>query len=172
MANQLFANPDLCTGCNRCTYICSAVKTGAFQPTAARLQISNFPHRGYSVPNICFQCPKADCMDACPTKAFSRTADGTVVIDPAACIACGSCAAACTYGMVGLDGAGIAYKCDACGGSPACARECPSGALFYGPGDSERIRIKGTQMKNRSKEGDPHEKRQNLAEKILKLARD
>ncbi|HLO31888.1 MAG TPA: 4Fe-4S dicluster domain-containing protein [Anaerolineales bacterium] len=171
MEKQLFANPDLCTGCNRCVYACSAVKEGAFEPRKARLKITNFASRGYSVPNICFQCPKADCQAACPTDAFSRNSVGVVTIEPDKCIACGACAAACTYGMVEQDEAGIAFKCDRCDGDPACVKECHADALQYVPADSELIRLKSVQMKTRTKNGSARDKRQQLAEKLLKNAR-
>ena len=80
MDEQILANPDLCTGCNRCTYACSAVKNGDFRPSAARLHINNFPLRGYSVPSVCFQCPKAACQESCPVEAMSRTEAGVVVV--------------------------------------------------------------------------------------------
>ncbi len=34
MDKILFADPDKCTGCNRCTYVCSAVHTGQFADEA------------------------------------------------------------------------------------------------------------------------------------------
>jgi Fe-S-cluster-containing hydrogenase component 2 len=171
MKNQLFANPDNCTGCNRCTYVCSATKGGVFAPFRARIKITNFAFRGYSVPNICFQCPKADCMEACPSGAISRNDSGVVLIDATTCTACGACVDACTYGMVEQDATGIAYKCDLCGGDPACVKECHADALLYVPAEAELIRLKGQQMKTRSKEGSPADKRLCLAEKLLKNAR-
>ena len=171
MEKQLFANPDLCTGCNRCTLVCSALKEGVFQPDRARLHINNFPQRGYSVPNICFQCPKANCLEACPTAALYRNPEGVVLLNPELCSACGACASACTYGMVDLDAAGIAHKCDYCGGDPACVKECHAEALLFGPSDAELTRLKGVQMRNRSAIGTPAEKRRTLAENLRKMAR-
>jgi len=169
--NQLIANPDLCTGCNRCTLACSAMKSGVFQPDKARLRINNFPLRGYSVPSICFHCPKANCLDACPTAAMYRDADGVVLVNPDLCTACGACAAACTYGMVELDEKGIAYKCDLCGGDPACVKECHADALLFVAGDSEQIRLKAAQMKHRTAFGSPCDKRRTLGENLMKKAR-
>lgn len=171
MPKQLFADPDLCTGCNRCSYACSAAKEGIFVPSKSRVKITNFAFRGYSVPGICFQCPKADCLEACPTEAFRRSETGAVLIDPDRCIACGACAAACSYGMVEQDEAGVARKCDLCAGDPACVKECHADALVYLPPDSELIRLKASQMRSRTKNGSPRDKRQALAEKLLKNAR-
>ena len=71
MEKHLMAIPNRCTGCNRCAYACSAVKEGMFMPSKARVQVNNFAHDGYSVPNVCFHCPKAACMEACPTDAIA-----------------------------------------------------------------------------------------------------
>jgi Fe-S-cluster-containing dehydrogenase component len=171
LEKQLFANPDLCTGCNRCALICSAVKENVFQPDKARLRINNFPLRGYSVPSICFQCSKANCLDACPTAALYRNPDGVVLINKDLCTACGACVAACPYGMVEQDEAGMAYKCDYCGGDPACVKECHFDALLFALGNSEQIRLKAAQMRHRTTIGRPAEKRHTMAENLMKKAR-
>lgn len=171
MKKQLFANPDLCTGCNRCSLACSAMKEGAFQPDKARIRINNFPLRGYSVPSICFQCPKANCLEACPTAALYRDTDGVVQINADLCTGCGACVTACTYGMVEQHTTGIAYKCDLCGGDPACVKECHSDALLFVAGDSEQIRLKAFQMKHRTTIGASAEKRRTMAESLMKKAR-
>jgi Fe-S-cluster-containing hydrogenase component 2 len=171
LEKQLFANPDHCTGCNRCALVCSAMKTGVFQPDTARIRINNFPLRGYSVPSICFQCPKASCMEACPTAALYRDADGVVMVNEDLCTRCGACVSACPYGMVEQDAAGLAYKCDQCGGDPACVKECHADALLFVPGDSELIRLKAVQMKHRTTIGTPSDKRHTMAESLMKKAR-
>ena len=171
MDTQLLANPDLCTGCNRCTYACSAARKGVFRPSAARVQVSNFPLRGYAVPSICFQCPKAACQESCAAGAMSRSEAGAVVVDPAKCTGCGLCVKACPYGMIELDEAEKAGKCDYCGGDPACVKECHAAALQFAAPDYELLRHKAAQMKNRSSQGSPREKRHHLAEKLMKQAR-
>lgn len=171
MEKQLLANSDLCTGCNRCTLICSALKEGVFQPERARVKISNFPLRGYSVPNVCFQCPKASCLEACPTKALYRSDKGVVLVSDELCTSCGACVSACPYGMIELDSRGIACKCDQCDGDPACVKECHADALLFAEPDVDQMRHKAAQMKQRSASGTPEEKRHNLAEQIMKKAR-
>ncbi len=171
MKKQLFANPDLCTGCNRCTLVCAALKEGVFQPGKGRLKINNFPLRGYSVPSICFQCPKANCLEACPTAALYRDSEGVVLVNQDLCTSCGACVAACTYGMVELADNGTAFKCDLCEGDPACVKECPAEALLFTEGDPELVRMKAAQMKCRTISGSPSEKRHAMAEIIMKKAR-
>lgn len=170
MNKQLFVDPDKCTGCNRCAYVCSAVHTGAFAPTRARIKVNNFPHKGFAAPSICFQCPNAPCHKACPSDAISRNADDVVVVDADKCTSCGLCVEACPYGMIELVGS-VADKCDYCGGDPACVKECFPGALVFEEKTPELTRLKGGQMKQRSKEGSPAEKRDRLGRALLSVAR-
>ncbi len=171
MSKQLFADPEKCTGCNRCTYVCSATKTGSFAPNIARIKINNFPHRGFAVPSVCFQCPNAPCHKACPAGAITRNAEDVVVVDPHICIACGSCVNACPYGMIELGEQLTAAKCDLCGGDPACVKECFPGALVCVEKSPELLKLKGAQMKQRSVEGSPEEKRFRLGRAILDQVR-
>jgi len=110
-------------------------------------------------------------MEACPTAAMYRDAEGIVLVHEELCTGCGSCAAACPYGMVEQNAAGIAYKCDCCGGDPACVKECHADALLFTAADPELIRLKGAQMKHRTITGTPAEKRHVIAENLMKKAR-
>jgi anaerobic carbon-monoxide dehydrogenase iron sulfur subunit len=171
MNKQLFADPEKCTGCNRCASVCSAMKTGSFAPSFARIKVNNFPHRGFAVPSVCFQCPNAPCHKACPSGAISRNEDDVVVVDSQKCIACGSCVKACPYGMIELGEQLTAAKCDHCGGDPACVKECFPGALVFTEKTPELMKLKGTQMKQRSTDGRSEEKRNRLGRAILKNMR-
>lgn len=170
MEKHLMVIPNRCTGCNRCVYACSAVKEGMFMPSKARIHVSNFSHQGYSVPNVCFQCPKASCMEACPTGAIFRSDRGVVVVDARKCDGCGQCVEACPYGMIEQYASGKAYKCDLCGGDPACAAECHYGALVFKETDKISLKCRKEQMKQRSKTGAPGEKRRSLAVAITQGA--
>jgi Fe-S-cluster-containing hydrogenase component 2 len=170
MMKILFVDPAKCTGCNRCTYVCSAVKEDIFAPEQARIRINNFPHQGFSVPSICFQCPNAPCHKACQFDAISRNADDVVVVDADKCTACGDCVEACPYGMIELLN-GIATKCDYCDGDPACVKECYTGALVFQGKTPGLLKLKGVQMKQRSDDGSPQEKRVRLGKAILTLTR-
>lgn len=171
MKKQLIAIPDLCTGCNRCTSACSATHEGVFRPARSRVHINNFSFEGYSVPSVCFQCPNASCHKACPVDAISRNELDVVVVDQEICIGCGACVEACPYGMIDLGDSGKSYKCNYCDDAPACASECPRSALVYLE-PKELIKIKGLQMKQRSQEGTPREKRLNLGKAVLKANRE
>ncbi|UCF90655.1 MAG: 4Fe-4S dicluster domain-containing protein [Desulfobacterales bacterium] len=166
MEKHLLAIPNRCTGCNRCVYACAAVKEGMFMPSKARLKINNIPHQGYSVPSVCFHCPKPDCLEACPEEAIFRNERGVVVVDARKCDGCGDCVSACPYGMIEQYGSGKAFKCDLCGGNPACVAECHFGALVFKEPDKTARKLRGTQMKQRITEGSPAQKRHELAVRI------
>jgi Fe-S-cluster-containing hydrogenase component 2 len=171
MENVLFAIPDLCTGCNRCAYVCSAVKDGNFIPSKSRIHINNFNLKGYAVPSICFQCPKPECLEACPEEAIYKNETDVVLVDLNKCNECGDCVTACPYGMIEQDAEGLAYKCDYCNGDPACIKECEPGAIVYQAEDKEQRKLRGLQMKQRIESGNPEEKRHQLGLNILDRAR-
>ncbi|MCL1798362.1 MAG: carboxypeptidase regulatory-like domain-containing protein [Eggerthellaceae bacterium] len=91
------------------------------------------------VPILCQHCEKPACMNACPNKAIHQRDDGIVIIDPAKCKGCGSCKAACGYGVIYFnDEAGISQKCTMCAHlldagweKPRCVNACPVDAISY-----------------------------------------
>ena len=170
MEKHLMAIPNRCTGCNRCVYVCAAVKEGLFMPSRARIKVTNFPLEGYSVPNICFQCPNAECMKACSEGAIFKNERGIIVVETGRCNGCGECVSACPYGMIEQYASGRAYKCDLCGGSPACVAECHFGALVFKEPDSVSRRLRKEQMKHRIKDGSPTDKRLALAKQVMQEA--
>lgn len=171
MERYLFALPDLCTGCSRCVYVCSAVKEGSFFPSRSRIHLNNFPLQGYSVPSICFQCEKPECLEACPEEAISRNEQDVVVVEAEKCNGCGECVQACPYGMIWQEEGGLACKCDYCAGDPACVKECYPRALVYEEAEKELRRLRGLQMKQRVEGGSPEEKRHQVGKNLLGLAR-
>jgi len=171
MEKHLMAIPNRCTGCNRCTYACSAAKEGMFMPSKARLHVNNFNNQGYAVPSVCFQCPKAACLEACPTGAIIKNERGVVVVDAQQCDGCGECVDACPYGMIEQYASGKAYKCDLCGGAPACVGECHFGALVFKEPDKVSLGCRKEQMRQRQQSGQPPEKRRRLAVAVLQGAR-
>ena len=171
MTMTLLTNPDLCTGCNRCAYACSARQEGVFAPALARLSINTYPLRGYSVPSVCFQCKRPDCLAACPEQAILRGENGIVTVDADICTGCGDCVPACSWGMiVKHPGTGKAFKCDLCGGKPACVAECPFEALTLVEWEGDAAKTKARQMKYRSTEGSLELKRDAFGKSILKEA--
>jgi Fe-S-cluster-containing hydrogenase component 2 len=125
----IYSNFDLCSGCNICRMICSEKKTGGTNPRLALLNLEK--HGLVYRPVVSAQCRNAFCLKVCPVEAVYRQEDsGAVLIDRAKCTGCGLCAEACPVCAIVMDKqAGIARKCDLCGGDPACVRYCPTGAL-------------------------------------------
>ena len=169
MGKILYTNPDLCTGCNRCVYVCSAIKEGKFFPTKSRIHINNFSFNGYSVPSICFQCPKPDCLKACPQEAIYKNENDIVLVDKEKCDGCGDCVTACPYGMIEQDDKGLAYKCDYCDGDPACVKECYPEAITYQAEDKAMRKLRGLQMKQRMETPNAWEKRHQLGQSLMSL---
>ena len=137
-------NTERCVGCQSCTVACKSewnVPNGF-----ARTRVPESGTRG-SFPNLsasfhveqCNHCDRPTCVPACPSGATYQAEDGTVRIDRALCIGCGSCVAACPYGARYISpGAGKADKCNFCaprreqGLQPACVLTCPSKAKIFG----------------------------------------
>ena len=106
--------------------------------------------------DVCKHCTHAGCLDACPTGALFRTEFGSVVVQDDVCNGCGTCVAACPFGVIERrsDGtaapgergpqqgptreSGIAQKCTLCydrltdGQQPACAQTCPTESIRFG----------------------------------------
>jgi Fe-S-cluster-containing dehydrogenase component len=72
--------------------------------------------------------------------------------------------------MIEQYGSGKAYKCDLCGGNPACVAECHYGALVFKEADKIERKQRGIQMKQRITEGAPEDKRYQLALNLLEGA--
>ncbi|MCF8069847.1 MAG: 4Fe-4S dicluster domain-containing protein [Desulfobacterales bacterium] len=170
----LIAIPELCTGCNRCAYMCSALKTNKFSPYNALIKTHNFSLNGFSVPNVCYHCESPDCLKACPEEAIIKDeTTGIVTVDEELCTGCGECVAKCPYGMIELNSEKIAKKCNLCDGDPACVKECNFGAIIFEEPDREmkkeinahrRIRIEGKSAENKR-----HQRSQTILENNRKL---
>lgn len=119
-----------CTECKRCAIACSLAKSGAVSLRRARIDI--VPHWP-KVPEIRVcrfeDCAGHPCIGACPVSAIGER-DGLVLIDVETCIGCGACERVCPYGAIRLWD-GKAWKCDLCGGDPACVKECVTEAIVF-----------------------------------------
>ena len=94
-------------------------------------------------PGACMHCDNPVCVEACPTAATRKAADGSVVIDKERCIGCGGCIASCPYGARFRHPAtGTADKCDYCrehaipGLLPACVAACATHCRTFGDADN------------------------------------
>ncbi len=140
-----------CMGCCSCMTTCSLVHHGTASMSLARIQIMQDPFANW--PDdismaVCHQCKDAPCVAACPVQADHVDPEfGNVrTIDPARCIGCLQCIAACPWVPKRLqwnaDGINV-QKCDLCadtpylkekggpGGTQSCVKVCPVGAIAF-----------------------------------------
>lgn len=136
---------DRCTRCDDCVRACASTHDG--NPRFVR----HGPMMDHlMIANACMHCVDPVCMIGCPTGAIHRTSfGGEVVINPATCIGCGTCAANCPYDSIRMvevrssEGEFLvdedfqpilkATKCDLCveqTSGPACLNACPHDALI------------------------------------------
>jgi Fe-S-cluster-containing dehydrogenase component/CRP-like cAMP-binding protein len=135
---------DRCTRCDDCVRACATAHDGNPRFLRHGPMIDNL-----MIANACMHCIDPVCMIGCPTGAIHRTSfGGEVVINPATCIGCGTCAVNCPYDSIRMveirssKGEFLvdeefqpilkATKCDLCveqTSGPACQNACPHDAL-------------------------------------------
>ena len=91
--------------------------------------------------DVCHHCVQAACLEVCPTGAIIHTEFDSVFIQPDVCNGCRDCIAACPFGVIDVNGRGIAQKCTLCydrqqnGLEPACSKACPTESIQFGEVD-------------------------------------
>jgi len=70
--------------------------------------------------------------DRLPGGAIQINAAGAKDVMDDTCVGCKLCTIACPYGTMFYDvDTQKAYKCNLCGGAPACASACPTEAITF-----------------------------------------
>ena len=72
-------------------------------------------------------------MTACPVNAITIDPQiGAKIVLDDTCVGCKLCTIACPFGTVFYNQeTDKAFKCNLCGGDPACAHACPTAAIEY-----------------------------------------
>jgi anaerobic dimethyl sulfoxide reductase subunit B len=165
MGKQLgfYINSSICTGCKACQAACKdkndlpvgilwrrIVQYGggswAKHPTIKNLATPNNIF-AYSFSISCNHCENPACVNACPTSAMTKRADGIVVVNADQCVGCRYCEWACPYGAPQFNETkGVMTKCNFCedlvaqGQNPACVDACVMRAIEFG--DLTELRAK------------------------------
>jgi len=126
-------DPGSCVACRNCEYACAFRQAQTFERRDSNIRVSFYPEERVCVPWTCVHCETPWCREVCPAAAIERNpTTGAVEIESERCAGCKMCLLACPYGAIYFDSrAGIARKCDLCGGDPQCVKFCISGALQY-----------------------------------------
>ena len=145
---------EKCTGCRTCESVCSEYNNkimlngemikGLSNPAKSNIRVYHF-NPDVDIPSTCALCEDAPCIEACPVEPHPETGHkalyrndklNTIVNDTERCIACLSCALACSEKRAGVirpdpETGNPAFMCTLCGGDPQCVKYCPYGALKY-----------------------------------------
>jgi CRP-like cAMP-binding protein/Fe-S-cluster-containing hydrogenase component 2 len=87
---------DLCIKCDNCVRACESLHG------QSRLVRNGIQLGKYLVPSACRHCDDPKCMNACPTGALKRRAEGEIYFQYDMCIGCGNCAIACPYDNIAM----------------------------------------------------------------------
>jgi anaerobic selenocysteine-containing dehydrogenase/Fe-S-cluster-containing dehydrogenase component len=139
-----------CTGCSACVLACR-LENGWSGDTPWRrvLPLNLRRRRGgptYFLSVACHHCERPACVEACPSGAYERRADGVVIHHEGRCIGCRYCEMACPFGAPRysavkkvmtkchlchhrLDGTSVGQAAREASSLPACVVACPTEAL-------------------------------------------
>lgn len=142
-------NLDTCADHRSCNVACKA-KTESFIGShlieTHTAMGGEYPEiNTYFIPVLCRHCEKPSCVPACDKGVLYKREDGIVAVgDTSLCETCDhkACVGACPFKNIDVDPVdGRIGKCDMCadliddGQTPACARSCFSGSIFFGDFD-------------------------------------
>ncbi len=125
-------DPDKCTGCTICEYICSLTKEKAFSSQKSRIRTMRL-HPLINISIACRLCNPAPCVIACPRNALKQSEEtGAIMVDDEKCNGCSWCIETCAYGAITLHPELKKVRiCDLREGDPKCVKWCPEEALDF-----------------------------------------
>src|SRR5207247_4146620 len=130
--------PERCTGCLRCEIACSYMQTSTYQPAKSVIRVSPFEGHTSYAPYTCTQCAEGWCMTACPVGAITIHVAGAKDVVDDKCVGCKLSTIACPYGTMFYDtSTRKAFKCNLCGGEPACPQPRPTAAITFEEGENK-----------------------------------
>ncbi|UCE48948.1 MAG: dimethylsulfoxide reductase subunit B [Phycisphaerales bacterium] len=146
-----FIDSQVCAGCKTCVMACKDrhdLEVGRNYRRVYEIEGGDWVKQGsawmsrvfaYYVSISCNHCADPACVEACPTQAHHRRANGIVEIDSDKCVGCRLCERACPYGAPQYhEKSAKMTKCDFClhdveeGRAPACVTACPLRAIAFG----------------------------------------
>jgi DMSO reductase iron-sulfur subunit len=156
---SFFFDSSSCSGCKACQAACKdkhGLEVGMLWRRVYEVSGGGWQRVGeawisdvyaYNLSISCNHCEQPSCVEACPTTALYKRADGLVLIEPERCIGCKYCTWACPYGAPQYDANNrVMTKCTGCvdylesGLPPACVAACPLRVLDFGDSDSMQAR--------------------------------
>ena len=129
----VYVDKNRCLGCFNCERACALHRFACDGNALSYIRVKVDFESRIVLTSTCRQCAEAACASVCPTGALVRNPDtGIVEVSLETCIGCGTCEHACPSGNVRIiPAAGVAGKCDLCGGDPQCVQTCFARALLF-----------------------------------------
>lgn len=141
----MLADTTRCINCKACEVACRAEWGTPLGHSRDWVREVESVHADTGLPEVqlfpgrCQHCDEAPCVEACPSGANYKRADGIVVVEEEICSGCELCVPACPYGARFLNPeTNKISKCTFCaprieqGLAPACVKTCVGRALIFG----------------------------------------
>ena len=142
---KVYAFEKNCLGCGLCEVYCRTahskskdiIKTYKKENVDSAITIEEIEKNGVKTffALQCRHCVEPKCVQACISGAMYKDENGIVRNIKEKCVGCQSCIMACPFGAIKMSVSGtVISKCDLCtenGDEPACAKNCPNGALKF-----------------------------------------
>ncbi|MHA1229773.1 MAG: 4Fe-4S dicluster domain-containing protein [Candidatus Helarchaeota archaeon] len=151
LQKHIIVDPEKCTGCEICEFVCSAAHIGAFNPYYSRIRAIRIePIINFALG--CQFCRDPPCAAVCPWNALEKDEEtGIILVNSDKCVGCGFCVRACEFGAISMSLSDkIVLICDQCKDQedgPQCVKYCPREAISFETLDSfaQKERTKTTE---------------------------